>query len=276
MRLSFPNGEHADVVVKSGTMRIGTAAENDICLAGPDVGAAHASVSVDARGIVLSVLDTAARTHVNARPVREKALLRLGDVLSLGTVTAQIKADADDVIATTVPVDGVGASSAESPMPSRTVLRGMSGAHFGKSIVIDRKLVIGRNSDCDLSIDEPALAPRHAVIELRPEAILLRDLGSTTGTLVNGVMVKDAMLHPGDQLVFANRRFLLEAPGMPMRGQSTPIVHAASITQTMSAIDVQTDTPPPPSSASRDSIWWLIGAAALIGFGLTALLLWGI
>src|SRR5512142_2797852 len=83
MRLSFLNGEHADFVVEDGVISLGSAEGNTLVLAGRDIAPWHARITVDRRGIVLEVLDFAARTHVNARPVREKALLRLGDVLVL-------------------------------------------------------------------------------------------------------------------------------------------------------------------------------------------------
>ena len=71
MRLSFVNGGHDDLVVTSGGVNLGSADGNDVVIDGKDVSPWHARIFVDARGIVLQVLDPAAQTHVNARPVRE-------------------------------------------------------------------------------------------------------------------------------------------------------------------------------------------------------------
>ena len=98
MRLSFANGEHADVVVDEGAASLGNAEGNTVVLSGRDVAAWHARLTVDERGIVLHVLDPTARTHVNARPVREKALLRCGDMLCLGKVMIEMKGDGEDLI----------------------------------------------------------------------------------------------------------------------------------------------------------------------------------
>ncbi|MFP3648525.1 FHA domain-containing protein, partial [Paraburkholderia sp. SIMBA_054] len=65
-------------------------------------------------------------------------------------------------------------------------------------------------------IDDPAFAARHARLEPHDGRILLRDLGSHEGSLVNGMAVRDCWLQPGDQLVFdAQHRFVLEVPVQP-------------------------------------------------------------
>src|SRR5678815_5705121 len=86
MRLHFPNKEHDDMLVAHGDTSIGAASDNSLVLDRPGISPHHASISVGDRGYVLSVIDPNARAHVNARPVREKAILRLGDVVSLDTL----------------------------------------------------------------------------------------------------------------------------------------------------------------------------------------------
>ncbi len=267
MRLSFPNGEHADVIATSGVVGIGSAEGNSIVVKAAGVRPEHARIVLDQRGAILEVVDPQARTHVNARPVLEKAILRLGDILSVDAVAIVLKADHDDVIDTHVPQDrppGV------RPGIASVVLRGVSGAHFGKTIAVGEQLVIGRGAH-GLELDEPGMADRHASIDAVGDMIVLRDLGSASGTSVNGIGVRDAVLHPGDQLAFGRNRFVLEAPGFPARGQKapTPANFAPAITQTVPAIHF----PAPPVETERSSsVWWLIAAAAIIGLGIAGLL----
>lgn len=276
MRLSFPNAEHADVIVESGVLGIGSAQDNSIAIAADGVRPWHARLVLDARGIILEVLDAQARTHVNARPVVEKALLRLGDVINIDAVAILLKPDRDDFIDTFVPDRGALAATSRPGMAS-VVLRGVSGTHFGKTIAVGERLVVGHGSR-ELDLDEPGMAERHAMIEAHADSIELRDLGSGTGnaTEINGVKVKNAVLHPGDQLAFGRNRFVLEAPGYPARGQNalTPAIFAPSITQTLSAIDIP-DPPDADEDRSSNGIWWLIAVAALIGLGIAALLWFG-
>ncbi len=61
---------------------------------------------------------------------------------------------------------------------------------------------IGRSPECDLRIDDQYVSPRHARVT-RDSAgqIWIQDLGSTNGTLVNGVKVyAPTQLRPGDSV----------------------------------------------------------------------------
>ncbi|HEY0179951.1 MAG TPA: FHA domain-containing protein [Dokdonella sp.] len=256
MRFSFANGEHADVVVDGGAVSLGNAEGNTLVLPGKDVAPWHARVTVDTRGAVLEVLDPSARTHVNARPVREKALLRSGDILCLGTITIALKEDRDELIDTSVPDESPAPST--PAYPSKVILRGVSGSHFGKIVAVNRRLVVGSDRGCGLVIDDPRVAPRHATIEHVDDAIYLRD--AVGGARVNGVRVASAILHPGDQIAFERSHFVVEAPGLPLRGASAGR-NAPPITETLDAVRDEHDDA---GAASQHAIWWLIGAAALI------------
>jgi pSer/pThr/pTyr-binding forkhead associated (FHA) protein len=297
VRLSFPQGEHQDVIVPPGEITIGSAPDNTVVLATDGIQPHHASIVVDQRGFTLLVKGAEAWTHVNARPVREKAILRLGDVVSLQSVNLLLKPDSDDSIY--LPAEAVGEDMKDveandtryRQVPPKAVLRGVSGPYFGKVVAIRGRLVIGRGDDCDLVLDEPEMSRKHAMIEVRQNDIYLRDLGSTNGTYVNGVKVRDAALFTGDQLAFDRNRFLIEAPGMPLRradARPAPAPVAADgrgqaqVTQTMRAIRLEQPTPtatPSVAPAAPDepsgnwSPWWLIGAAALIALGIALLFL---
>src|SRR5215469_18272851 len=108
MRLHFPNKEHADVVIAPGETTLGAASDNNVIVAKPGIAAHHVSLGLSERSIVLAVRDAQARVHVNARPVREKALLRLGDIVSLDTVQFVLKQDRDESIRTKLPAPGSG------------------------------------------------------------------------------------------------------------------------------------------------------------------------
>lgn len=266
MRLSFANGEHADFTVDGGSISLGIADGNTLVLRDRDVAPWHARFTIDPRGIVLEVLDPAARTHVNARPVRERALLRCGDTVCLGRVAIAIKADRDEQIQRTIPDEPLPAASAS--VPPRVILRGVSGIHFGKTVAVNNQLLVGRDAGCGLVLDDPRVALRQAVLEHAGEAIWLRDAGSEDGSLVNGVRVRDAVIHPGDQLAFGSSLFVVEAPGLPGRDQGEAVDPARAITEPMPVVGGTLAQ----AGTSGSSVWWLIGVAALIAIGIGMLI----
>src|SRR5262249_38954656 len=73
-------------------------------------------------------------------------------------------------------------------------------------IVKDMTLV-GRKEDCDLRLDHKSVSKLHCVLVKTDGLLLLRDLGSTNGTRVNGQRIRRAALLPNDQLFIASYKF---------------------------------------------------------------------
>jgi pSer/pThr/pTyr-binding forkhead associated (FHA) protein len=61
-------------------------------------------------------------------------------------------------------------------------------------------LVIGRSSTCELVLADDTVSRRHAELRIQDGCWLLRDLGSSNGTWVNGRRVLEAEVRPGDLL----------------------------------------------------------------------------
>jgi DNA-binding NtrC family response regulator len=67
----------------------------------------------------------------------------------------------------------------------------------GKRVSLEHATVIGSGDDVDVRLDDPCVSRRHCVIEPTEERVIVRDLASTNGTLLNGVRVPTAELRPG-------------------------------------------------------------------------------
>ena len=64
-------------------------------------------------------------------------------------------------------------------------LKVISGPLAGQSLSLDRELVVGRDA-ADLTIDDPEISRRHAVMRPVEGGVQVEDLGSSNGTLVDG------------------------------------------------------------------------------------------
>src|SRR5436190_15031715 len=71
-------------------------------------------------------------------------------------------------------------------------------------------LLVGRKEDCDLFLDHKSISKLHCVLVKTDGLLLLRDLGSTNGTRVNGQRVRRAALLPKDQLQIASLKYTVE------------------------------------------------------------------
>ena len=67
--------------------------------------------------------------------------------------------------------------------------------------------LVGRNEDCDLRLDHKSVSKLHCILVRTDGLVLVRDLGSTNGTRVNGQRVRRAALLPNDNLAIATFRY---------------------------------------------------------------------
>jgi pSer/pThr/pTyr-binding forkhead associated (FHA) protein len=287
MQLTFPNGEHPSVAFNYGEISVGSKAGLSISLSGRNLAPHHASLVADRRGLWMRVPNGTPGVHLNARPVRKLAMLRVGDQICLEQVQIVISEDSPQVIERNIPMAAPPVlADAQKVSASRVVLRGVSGSHFGRSVTLTEPRVIGRGANSDIRIDEVGIADRHVQLELQGDRVVLRSLAPNAGAVVNGVPVRDAVLAPGDQLVLDTHRFVLEAPGLPPRGQESAVRSGVvAHTQTIKAVKVpapsegggggkSSDDLPTASSVDPGALWWLIAAAAVLAAALTALVLY--
>src|SRR5579883_2393108 len=81
----------------------------------------------------------------------------------------------------------------------------------GRSIDLTKDLTLfGRDEDCDVRLDHKSVSKLHCVIVKTDGVLLLRDLGSTNGTRVNGQRVRRAALLPKDEVSIASFKFRVE------------------------------------------------------------------
>lgn len=62
--------------------------------------------------------------------------------------------------------------------------------------------LIGRSDECQLSLDDPNVNRRHAVLHVQADGVSIADLGSRTGTFVGGIKIgaENHALKGGDKI----------------------------------------------------------------------------
>ena len=71
-------------------------------------------------------------------------------------------------------------------------------------------LVLGRALSSDLPVLDPTVSRRHAELTIEPTSVVVKDLGSSNGTFVNGSRVTTTTLRMGDRVVFGKILFELQ------------------------------------------------------------------
>lgn len=259
LRLRFPEREPADLALEPGVHPVGRRVDGS---PGPVArGEAAVQFCVDRRGAWLQVREGMRGVHVNGRPVRRMALLRAGDVVFVDGFELLLATEGQ-----AMPVPG---GEPPDEIDARMVLRGVGGPNHGRCFALDAPCVIGQARDCAVRIDGAGTAAHHARLEPQHGGVVLRDLDSADGSLVNGHRVRDAWLQPGDQLVVGAHRFVIESssPAASRPRSGDPAVER----------EVETAAPVP---GARQPGWrrmpWLLLAALLLSAALSLLLLYGV
>ena len=89
--------------------------------------------------------------------------------------------------------------------PSKLMLTSANGAAVTFPL-LGAEILIGRLDSVDLILDDPAVSRVHAKIVKDQGADVLVDLESSTGTAVNGEVIKRHILRDGDVIEIANSR----------------------------------------------------------------------
>jgi hypothetical protein len=71
-------------------------------------------------------------------------------------------------------------------------------------------LLVGRHPECDVRIDMPQISRRHCSLVLANDRATIRDLGSRHGVRVNGRLVEEARLFPGDEVAIGHLLYRFE------------------------------------------------------------------
>lgn len=81
------------------------------------------------------------------------------------------------------------------------------------------QFVIGRSPDCQLSLDDPLVSRRHALLTVRADGVTIEDLGSRNGVSVNDAKIEGRRkLSPGDRITIGTQEMAIDGfpdPGPP-------------------------------------------------------------
>jgi pSer/pThr/pTyr-binding forkhead associated (FHA) protein len=148
----------------------------------------HARIHWDGRAYWLEDLKSTNGTLLNGqRIVRER--LRHLDVITLGKTAELIfvlRADAPGVVRQHGIVRAALVADSADAIPHELVVG---------------EVTVGRSPACNIVAESGAVSKVHARIERTADRLVLKDLGSSNGTFVNGTKVMTALLSDGDVLL---------------------------------------------------------------------------
>ncbi|MFO0607941.1 MAG: sigma 54-interacting transcriptional regulator [Polyangiales bacterium] len=99
------------------------------------------------------------------------------------------------------------ATPSSPPAVPRLRVRVTAGFDAGAQAASDEaRVLIGTSADATLRLTDPTVSRYHAELEVTPEGVILRDLGSTNGTLLGAAAVREALLRGPAELQLGRTR----------------------------------------------------------------------
>jgi FHA domain len=125
-------------------------------------------------------------------------------------------------------------------------LRVVSGPNAGLTVDVDEEVVIGRE-DTDLALDDDEMSTRHAVVRRHANRLQVEDLGSTSGTFVDGTRIAEPTLLGGGAEIKVGTTVLVVEGVLPVSDPSADIVQPRNVTRVSAAIS---DKAPAPATSA--------------------------
>jgi hypothetical protein len=168
-----------------------------------------------------------ARSHGYRLRTRPRVALVAESRVAPGDVEVQAGfgvADGDPGVWSVPPPDALGTAPAGGPVGDSTMayrppsvsgpmarLRILDATGGDRGVVLDGGVVtIGRGPENIVVLGDRRASRHHARLHARQGTLVLVDLGSTNGTLVNGVPIQEVVLGIGDEIRIGDTRLLVE------------------------------------------------------------------
>lgn len=246
LKLRDSKNRHGAVWLVEPGITVGRRTGNHLVINRPDVADCQFEIRVKGEQFVLRNRAPDYPLSVNGQPVADGYVLRERDLIGFGAVELQL-------------VDPK--KFAASPEVGRTTwaLKANIAALGGRVYPLRSPALIGRSSECDISLAVAHLSRRHARLHVRDGLLYVKDLGSANGTYLNGVRVSEARVRRGDELSFDTLSFGVIGPVddlnrtsvriNPSKAAPAPNLHSHK--QSVTAIKPQVQRSAPPRAAPK-------------------------
>jgi len=256
---------------------IGREESNTIKLDDALISRNHAEIKEEGGKYFLTDVGSANGTFVGARRITTNYELKSGDVIKISpyTIYFQLSAaetptrierperpeDKTKIIGAGVPgAEAVGRDMTQMYTYSgapRLLIR--SGVEVGQTFDLSKNPIIGRDAECDIVLNEPTVSRKHARIQFIDNKLTIVDVGSRSGTRVNGKVIdKPTPLKDGDKIQVGEVTLEVDWKGAPKLAEEKATVPYFR---------------PEPVAPAKAEWWkWAVGIAA--GIIIVAAVIW--
>jgi len=199
LTVAGPNGPVRRELEQAVTL-IGGRRDCDLTIADPAASKIHCAIVHDGHQLLICDLCSRSGTYVNDQPVRVHAL-QPGDAIRAGPVAIEVEYLAPST---------AGGDAADEPPPPPPIALGNADVDVSAGVAL-----LGRRTTCDVVIDTPDVSPVHALLFTFDGRPAVCDLGSRSGTYLNGARVQLAWVYDGQRLGIGGEELIVQCEAAP-------------------------------------------------------------
>lgn len=217
------------VALRAGVrLLIGREADCDLRIDHPAVSRHHAAISAADDTATIEDLGSRHGTRVNGHALTPEKIaeLRAGDVVHIGPRALRVRISGSDA-EEEIKVEGADMTTLNAAHRRGVPLEVVNDSRPEAEPIVLRpgaRLVIGRLSECDIFVEDPAVSRQHAVIAVAASGVItVEDLGSRHGTRMNGQFVRKGRpmeLGEGDVVQLGPRLLRIRAVTARVRAET--------------------------------------------------------
>lgn len=217
VRLELGRNEGKEWIVDGAQTFLGRSESAHIPLHGdPNVQPMHACIVRD-RG-TYRIVDGGSPMGIGVNGIRvPEAVLQHGDTINIASFNLRFLQKAgqpvprQDATPYAPPVAMGLPPQPTAPAPKAPELVAVDGPLLGQRFAVtDRETVVGREGPDIVLAGDSTASRRHAAFRAVGSGIMVRDLGSTNGTIVNSIRVQEMSMQPGDHVRIGASTFRVE------------------------------------------------------------------
>lgn len=214
LKIRYKNNKYNSVWLVEPMISVGRSATNDLVVDDPYVADKHFEVHVSHETLTLKNLQSLKPIRVNTVDVIGACTLKVDDEITLGAVELVVIDPKRESKAAAA--ENNNATQMRPNAGSGWAIKANHTALANRVFPLKDVTVIGRSTDCDISLAAAHLSRRHAQLTIVDGALYVKDLGSANGTFLNGKQVMEARVKRGDELRFDALSFGVMGPADEM------------------------------------------------------------
>ncbi|MCP8898823.1 FHA domain-containing protein [Gilvimarinus xylanilyticus] len=209
LKIRFKDKKYSAVWLVEPSISIGRDRGNPMVVSSPNIADKHLLIEVEHETLHLVNLVPGSQVEVNGNQVEERCRLKARDIINLLGVQLEIIDPKDESVAEPVVPKR---TNPRAPKATGWALKANSSALGNRVFPLKLSNVVGRATECDISLAAAHLSRRHAELSIVEGVLYVKDLGSANGTFLNGQPVTEARVKRGDELRFDTLAFGVIGP----------------------------------------------------------------